>query len=330
MRALLSEVAGGPAALVLRELPDPTVGPGQVRIAVRCCGVNFPDALLIEDKYQMRPPRPFAPGLETSGVIDLVGPDVTSLKVGDRVIAHVEYGGFAEKLVVDAAHCIPIPDSMPFDIAAGVLVTYSTVHHALVDRGELKAGETLLVLGAAGGVGLAAIDLGKSLGARVVAAVSTETKAQAARAAGADEVVVYPVEPSDGKAIATAFKSACGARGADVIFDPVGGDYAEPALRTAAWRGRYLVIGFPAGIPRIPLNLPLLKGCDIRGVFMGAARRQEPTKYDAALRELLAMYAEGKIHPLVSARFPLAEGGRAIQQLLNREVIGKVVVDCDR
>lgn len=330
MRALLSEVAGGPETLVLREVPDPPVGPGQVRLAVRCCGINFPDALLIADKYQMRPPRPFSPGLETSGVIETLGAGVTGLKVGDRVIAHVEFGGLAEKLVVDAGHCIPIPDSMPFDVAAGVLVTYSTVHHALVDRGELKSGETLLVLGAAGGVGLAAIDLGKSFGARVVAAVSSEAKAAAARAAGADETIIYPAAPSDGKALAGAFKSACGERGADVIFDPVGGEYAEPALRAAAWRGRYLVIGFPAGIPRTPLNLPLLKGCDIRGVFMGAARRQEPEKYDAALRDLLALHAQGKIHPLVSERFPLAEGGRAIKRLLRREVVGKVVVDCDR
>lgn len=330
MRALLSEVTGGPETLVLREVADPTPAAGQVCIAVQCCGINYPDALVIEDKYQARPPRPFSPGLEVSGVVDALGPAVSGLRIGDRVIAHVDCGGLAEKLVVQASHCILMPTSMPFDVAAGMLVTYGTSRYALIDRGELKSGETLLVLGAAGGVGLAAVDLGKAYGARVIAAVSSEAKAIAARKCGADEVIVYPREPSDQKSLSTLFKNACGERGADVIYDPVGGDYAEPALRTAAWRGRYLVIGFPAGIPRIPLNLPLLKGCDIRGVFMGAARHHEPEKYAAGLRELLALYVAGKIKPLISARYPLAEGGTAIAQLLRREVIGKIVVECAR
>lgn len=330
MKALLSEVTGGPETLVLRDIAEPIPHGGQVRIAVQCCGVNYPDALLIEDKYQARPQRPFAPGLEVSGVVEMIGNAVHDVKVGDRVVAHVECGGFAEKIVVAAEHCIPIPDAMPFDVAAGILVTYGTAHHALADRGELRANETLLVLGGAGGVGLAAVDLGKALGARVVAAVSNETKAGAAREAGADVVVVYPRQPDDPKALATLFKDACGEHGADVIFDPVGGDYAEPALRAAAWRGRYLVVGFPAGIPRIPLNLPLLKGCDIRGIFMGASQRHEPARYQAGLRKLLALYVQGKIHPLISARYPLGQGGAAIAQLVRREVIGKVVVDCAR
>lgn len=328
MKALLSEAPGGPDSLVLRDVPEPVPGPGQVRIALRYCGINYPDVLVIEDKYQFRPPRPFAPGFETSGVIEALGEGVTHLRVGDRVIAALSHGGLAEKAVTNAKECLPIPDSMPFDVAAGLLFTYITSYHALVDRGELKAGETLLVLGAAGGVGLAAVELGKALGARVIAAVSSEAKAAVAREYGADQTLIYPTGTIDPKALAAQFKDACGPRGADVIYDPVGGDYAEPALRTAAWKGRYLVIGFPAGIPKIPLNLPLLKGCDIRGVFWGAAKVNEPVQDAANLQTLLELYRAGKIHPKISQRFSLPQGGEALKKLLQREAIGKIVVAC--
>lgn len=328
MKALLSEAPGGPDTLLLREIPEPQPGKGQVRIAVRYCGINYPDVLVIEDKYQFKPPRPFAPGSEISGVVDAVGEGVTSLAVGDAVIAAAHAGGLAEKAVTVADACVKMPEGMPFDVAAGLIFTYGTSYHALVNRGELRTGETLLVMGAAGGVGLAAVEIGKAIGARVIAAVSSETKAAAAREHGADQVIIYPRETIDSRALAAQFKEACGPRGADVIYDPVGGDYAEPALRTAAWKGRYLVIGFPAGIPKIPLNLALLKGCDIRGVFWGAFRQQEPAQDAANMRALLELYRAGKIKPKISASFPLPQGGEAIKKLLQREAVGKIVVAC--
>ena len=328
MKALLSEAPGTPDTLVLREIAEPVPGRGQVRIAVRYCGINYPDVLVIEDKYQFKPPRPFAPGSEMSGVIDAVGDGVTAFKVGDAVIAAATSGGLAEKAVTAANACVPMPEGMPFDVAAGLIFTYGTSYHALVNRGELRAGETLLVLGAAGGVGLAAVEIGKALGARVVAAVSSESKAAAAREHGAELTIVYPREGVDSRVLAAQFKEACGPKGADVIYDPVGGDYAEPALRTAAWKGRYLVIGFPAGIPKIPLNLTLLKGCDIRGVFWGAFRQQEPAQDAANMRALLDLYRAGKIKPKISAILPLPQGGEAIKKLLQREAVGKILVAC--
>lgn len=328
MKALLSESPGGPDSLVLREVPEPQPGRGQVRVAVRYCGINYPDVLIIEDKYQMRPPRPFAPGFEVSGTIDAVGEGVEGLRVGDAVIAAAAHGGLAEKVVTFAAACMPMPPDMPFEVAAGLIFTYGTSYHALINRGELRAGETLLVLGAAGGVGLAAVEIGKAVGARVIAAVSSEAKAAAAREHGAERVIVYARDALDPRTLAAQFKDACGAQGADVIYDPVGGEYAEAALRAIAWKGRYLVIGFPAGIPRIPLNLPLLKGCDIRGVFWGAAREREPAQESANMRALLALYAAGRIRPKISARYPLPQGGEAIKQLLQREAVGKIVVAC--
>lgn len=328
MKALLSEAPGTPDTLVLREIAEPVPGRGQVRIAVRYCGINYPDVLVIEDKYQFKPPRPFAPGSEMSGVIDAVGDGVTAFKVGDAVIAAATSGGLAEKAVTAANACVPMPEGMPFDVAAGLIFTYGTSYHALVNRGELRAGETLLVLGAAGGVGLAAVEIGKALGARVVAAVSSESKAAAAREHGAEVTIVYPREGVDSRVLAAQFKEACGPKGANVIYDPVGGDYAEPALRTAAWKGRYLVIGFPAGIPKIPLNLTLLKGCDIRGVFWGAFRQQEPAQDAANMRALLDLYRAGKIKPKISAILPLPQGGEAIKKLLQREAVGKILVAC--
>lgn len=329
MKAVLSTAPGGPDTLVLQDVADPTPGPGEVVIDVKAVGVNYPDVLIIQDQYQFKPARPFSPGGETAGVVSAVGEGVTGLKVGDRVIGSCGWGGMAEKLALAAARCIPIPDAMPFDEAAAFIMTYGTSHYGLKDRADLKAGETLLVLGAAGGVGLAAVELGKAMGARVIAACSTQEKVDIAKAHGADDGVVYPagaLDKAQSKALADAFKAACGADGAHVIYDAVGGDYAEPALRSIAWEGRYLVIGFPAGIPKIPLNLTLLKSCQIVGVFWGAFTAREPKKNAANIAELLGLYAAGKIKPHVSARYPLSDAGAAIQALADRKATGKVVV----
>lgn len=329
MKAVLSKAVGGPETLVLEELPDPVAGPGQVVLAVKACGVNYPDVLIIEDKYQFKPTRPFAPGGEVSGVIEAVGEGVAGLKVGQRVLASTGWGGMAEKLLVDAARCTPIPDSMPFDEAAAFILTYGTSYYALKDRGRLKAGETLLVLGAAGGVGLAAVELAKAAGARVIAAASSQEKVDLAIAHGADAGVVYPRGPFDKdgqKALADLLKGACGPNGWDVAYDAVGGDYSEAAIRAAGWNGRFLVIGFPSGIPKIPLNLTLLKSCDIVGVFWGASVAREPKLHVQNIKDLMGLYAEGKIKPHVSERFPLARAGEAIAHLGSRKAMGKVVV----
>jgi len=332
MKAVLSTVVGGPETLELSELPDPVAGPGQVLIDVKACGVNYPDVLIIEDKYQFKPTRPFAPGGEVSGLIAAVGEGVTKFKVGDRVLASTGWGGMAEKLALEESRCTAIPDSMPFDEAAAFILTYGTSYYALKDRGSLKAGETLLVLGAAGGVGLAAVELGKAAGARVIAAASSQEKVDLAIAHGADSGVVYPRGPFDKdgqKALANLIKDACGPNGWDVAYDAVGGDYSEATIRAAGWNGRFLVIGFPSGIPKIPLNLTLLKSCDIVGVFWGASVARDPAGHAQNVRELMALYAEGKIKPHVSERFPLAKAGDAIAHLASRKAMGKVVVTND-
>ncbi|WP_338502883.1 NADPH:quinone oxidoreductase family protein [Sphingomonas kaistensis] len=332
MRALLSHQPGGPDTLQLSELPDPTPGPGELLVRVRAAAINFPDVLIIEDKYQMRPPRPFAPGGEIAGEVIGLGDGVTGWSVGDRLLAVPGFGGLVEQIVIPAASAFRLPESRSFAQGAALLLTYATSIHALWDRGQLKAGETLLVLGAAGGVGLAAVELGKARGARVIAAVSSEEKAQAARDAGADEAIVYPRGPFDKdarKALAEQFKAAVGPKGADVIYDPVGGDYCEPALRSIAWEGRYLVVGFPAGIPRLPLNLTLLKSCNVCGVFWGAFAARDPKANQAHVGELFALWDAGKISPRVSATYPLTRGGDAIASLAARQVIGKVVVEID-
>ena len=329
MKAVLSKIVGGPDTLVVEDLPDPVAKEGEVVIRVHACGVNYPDVLIIEDKYQFKPVRPFAPGGEVAGVIESVGPGVTTLRVGDRVIGSTGWGGMAEKIALAAGRCIPIPDSMPFDEASAFILTYGTSHYALKQRAHLKAGETLLVLGAAGGVGLAAVELAKAVGARVVAAASSQEKVDLAIRHGADSGVVYPSGPFDRdgqKALADLFKQACGPNGADVIYDAVGGDYAEASLRAIGWEGRFLVIGFPAGIPKIPLNLTLLKSCQIVGVFWGAFTARNPAENAENVKELLALYAAGKIKPYVSARFPMEQAGEAIRQLSSRKAQGKVVV----
>jgi NADPH2:quinone reductase len=332
MKAMLSRRVGGPETLELAELPDPTPGAGEVVIAVKACGVNYPDSLIIEDRYQFKPPRPFAPGGEVAGLVEAVGAGVAACKPGDRVIGSLTWGGMAEKVALPAARCTPMPPNMPFDEASALVLTYGTSIHALKDRAQLEPGETLLVLGAAGGVGLSAVELGKAFGARVVAAASSQEKVDLARKHGADAGMVYPPGPFDKagvRALADLFKGACGEKGADVIYDPVGGDYSEAALRAIAWAGRFLVVGFPAGIPRLPLNLTLLKGCQVVGVFWGGFAQRDPKANAANIAELMQLYAKGTIRPLVSERYPLAHAGEAIARLSGRQAMGKLVVTMD-
>jgi NADPH:quinone reductase-like Zn-dependent oxidoreductase len=329
VRALLSRAPGGPETLELTDLPEPEPGPGELLVRVKACAINYPDVLIIEDKYQFKPTRPFAPGGEIAGIVDAVGEGVSGWSEGDRVIAMIGHGGLAEKVLVQAAMALPLPPDRGFEEGSALILTYATSIHALLDRGRLKPGETLLVLGAAGGVGLAAVELGRAYGARVVAAVSSEEKAQAARSAGADAVLVYPRGPFDkdqSKALAQQLKEAVGPTGADLIYDPVGGDYAEPALRAIAWEGRYLVVGFPAGIPKLPLNLTLLKSCDVCGVFWGAFAARDPEANAAHIRTLFRLWSEGRIAPKVSATWPLERGGEAIAHMAARKAVGKLVV----
>ena len=332
MKALLSKARGGPETLELAEIDAPVAGPGDLLVRVRACAINYPDVLIIEDRYQFKPPRPFAPGGEIAGEVIAVGDEVEGWSVGDRVIGACGWNGLAEMAVLPARNAFRLPDDRDFTEGAALLMTYGTSIHALWDRGRLKSGDTLLVLGAAGGVGLAAVELGKARGARVIGAVSSEEKAQAVREAGAEDVIVYPRGPLDkeaSKTLADAFKAAVGKNGADVIYDPVGGDYAEPALRAIAWEGRYLVVGFPAGIPRLPLNLTLLKSCDVCGVFWGAFAARDPKANAAHVAELFALWDAGKIAPKVSATYPLERAGQAIAALGARSAIGKLVVTLD-
>jgi len=329
MKVLLSHAPGGPEMLRLDDLPEPAPSPGELLVRVRACAINYPDVLIIEDKYQLKPPRPFAPGSEIAGEVEAVGEGVSGWTSGDRIIAATGFGGLAEKVLIPAARAIPLPPERSFEEGSALLLTYATAIHALVDRGRLEAGQTLLVLGAAGGVGIAAVEIGKAIGARVIAAVSSDEKAQATREAGADAAVVYPIGNLDLKALSQLFKDAVGPDGADVVLDPVGGDYAEAALRAIGWQGRFLVVGFPAGIPKLPLNLTLLKSCDVCGVFWGAFVAREPKRNVAHVEQLFRWWAEGKIAPKISATYPLERGGEAIAALRDRKAIGKLVVTLD-
>jgi len=329
VKALLSVASGGPETLVQGELDTPVAGAGQLLVAVKACAINYPDVIIIKDMYQLKPPRPFAPGGEIAGIVEAVGEGVTGFKAGDRVVSVTGFGGLVEKVVTSAATTYKLPPERSFEDGAALLMTYATSIHALTDRGRLREGETLLILGAAGGVGLAAVELGVAFGARVIGAVSSEEKAEAVRAAGAHETIVYgraPFDKEQSKALADAFKAKLGPKGADVVYDAVGGDYCEPALRAIAWEGRYLVVGFPAGIPKLPLNLTLLKSCDVCGVFWGAFAAREPSANAAHVARLFHLWAQGKIAPRVTQIFPFERGGDAIAALGNREVIGKVVV----
>ncbi|MBL6853158.1 MAG: NADPH:quinone oxidoreductase family protein [Alphaproteobacteria bacterium] len=330
MKALLCTHYGPPEEMELHDVPSPAPGKNQVLVDVKACGVNFPDVLMLADKYQFKPALPFPPGGEVAGTVKALGEGVTNLKIGDRVAVSIGNGGFAEEVLADSRRCVPMPANVSFEVASAFIVTYGTSYHALKDRAKLKAGETLVVLGAAGGVGLSAVELGVAMGAKVIAGASSQEKVDLAMKHGAVDGFVYPRLPlsrDQQKALSDTIKAKTGGQGADVLYDPVGDQYAEPALRAMNWEGRYLVIGFAAGeIPRVPLNLTLLKGCDVLGVFWGMATQRDPKHANESLREIMQMISDGKLHPDVSASFPLAEGGKAIRMLQDRKAMGKVVV----
>ncbi len=329
MKLWASDTAGGPETLTLRDVATPTPGPGEVLVDVAVCGINFPDSLIIRDLYQFKPARPFAPGGEIAGVILSVGDGVTALTIGDRVIARTGWGGLAEQIAVAAEKCAIMPAAMSFDEGAAFLFTYATSYHALVQRARIAAGERVLVLGAAGGTGVAAIELAKSFGAVVCAAVSSEEKAAFARECGADDTIVYPrgdLDRDAARALGERFKAFGGKSGIDIVYDPVGGDYAEPALRSMAWKGRYLVVGFTAGIPKLPFNLPLLKGCEIVGVFNGGLNANEPDVAADNIVQLLKLYDAGSIRPRISRVFDFADAPQAITAISERAAMGKLVV----
>jgi len=322
LKALLCKQFGPPESLVLEEVPSPQAGEGEVVLSVKAASVNFPDVLIIQNKYQFKPPLPFSPGSELAGVVKEVGAGVTSVKPGDRVIAFTTYGAFAEEVKTEATRLLPMPPSMDFPSAASFILTYGTTDHALRDRARLQPGETLLVLGAAGGVGIAAIEVGKALGARVIACASSDDKLAVCREHGADETVNYVTEN-----LREHIRAVTAGHGIDVIYDAVGGPYSEPAFRSIAWRGRHLVIGFAAGdIPKLPLNLPLLKGASVVGVFWGDFTRREPQGLAESARQLVRWFEEGRLKPHVSATFPLEKAAEAMNLLASRKAKGKVVV----
>ena len=322
MKAIQCIEWGGPEKLQLAELPSPVPAAGEVRIRVGAAGVNFPDALIIQKKYQVQPPLPFVPGTEVAGTVDAIGEGVTRLKVGDPVVAFVGIGGFAEYVCASESQVAPVPANVDMTVAAGFTLTYATSQHALAERGQLKSGETLLVLGAGGGVGLAAVELGKLAGARVIAAASSGNKLEAARRLGAEELIDY--SSTD---LREAVKSITAGRGVDVVYDPVGGTYTASALRTLAWRGRLLVIGFAAGgIPEIPANLLLLKEISAVGVYWGEFAKRDPAGNRRLLAQLFDWLAGGRLRPLVSKEYPLADTAQALQDLLGRRAVGKLVI----
>jgi NADPH2:quinone reductase len=322
LKAVLCKELGPPEKLVVENVPSLEPGKGQVVVSVKAAGVNFPDTLIIQGKYQFKPEPPFSPGGEVAGLVKEVGEGVTSVKPGDRVIAASTWGGFAEEMLADADRLVPMPDAMDYVPASAFILTYGTSYHALKDRAQLKAGETLLVLGASGGVGLAAVQLGKAMGARVIAAASSDAKLAVCKAEGADELIDYASED-----LRARVKQITAGKGVDVVYDPVGGPYSEPALRDMAWNGRFLVVGFAAGdIPKIPLNLALLKGCSIVGVFWGAFTRNEPEHNRRNNQELMQLYTAGKVKPHIHATYPLERAAEALNDVLYKRVSGKVVL----
>ena len=328
MRAVLSKAVGGPETITLGDVATPEPAEDQLLIRVRACGLNFPDLLMVRDLYQVKPPRPFVPGIEVAGEVAAVGSGVSGFKIGDRVSGTMAYGGMAEFAVAAASKCIVIPDSVPHDDAAAFVTTYGTTYHALKQRARAMAGETLLVLGASGGVGLSAVELGKLMGMKVIAAASTQAKVDLALKRGADQGVVYPanVTAASIKELSQLFKSVIGPNGVDVVYDSIGGPYSEAAFRSMAWRGRFLVIGFPAGISSIPLNLTLLKGAEIVGVFYGSFTEREPELHMQNTRELLDLYVAGKFRPYISARYSFADAAKGFAALGDRTATGKIVL----
>jgi NADPH2:quinone reductase len=322
MKAVLCKQYGPPESLVIEELASPQPGPGEVVVSVKAASVNFPDVLIIQNKYQFKPPLPFSPGSELAGVVKAVGPGVSNVRAGDKVMAFTTYGAFAEEVKTEASRLIPLPPKMDYVTGAAFLLTYGTSDHALRDRGALKAGETLLVLGAAGGVGLAAIEIGKALGARVIAGASSNEKLGVCREHGADDAINYVSED-----LRERIKIVTHGKGVDVVYDSVGGAYTEPAFRSLAWRGRLLVVGFAAGdIPKLPLNLALLKGAAVVGVFWGDFARREPAQFAQSVQQLTRWYGEGRLKPHVSQTLPLEKAADAITLLASRQAKGKVVL----
>ena len=331
MKALQCVELGGPDKLKINELDSPSATPGHVVIDVKSGSINFPDVLMIQGLYQFQPPLPFTPGGESAGIISEVGEEVTKFKVGDKVFAMTGTGAFAEKILAHEASCTLIPDSMDYDSAAALSMTYGTSLYALKQRANIQPGETLLVLGASGGVGIAAIELGKAMGAKVIAAASTQDKIDMCMAHGADESFIYPsgnLDRDQQKELSNKIKELTGGVGANVVYDPVGDSYSEPCLRATAWEGRYLVIGFAAGeIPKIPLNITLLKGCQIVGVFWGAWVGMYPDENNKNFAELFKLHAEGKINPEVSQKYSLEDSADAFLHLANRKAKGKVIIN---
>lgn len=322
MKAVLCHKFGKPETLVLNDIESLIPAANEVIISIKACGVNFPDTLIIQNMYQFKPDLPFSPGGEVSGIIKLVGENVKNFKVGDPVLSLCGWGGFAEEVAVDSRKVFPMPQGMDYATAASLMYNYGTSYHALKDRGELKKGETLLVLGAAGGVGLAAMELGKLMGAKVIAAASSKEKLAICKEKGADELINYQEED-----LKERIKELTEGNGVDVVYDPVGDKWAEPAVRSMAWKGRYLVVGFAGGeIPKIPLNLPLLKGCSIVGVFWGRFASTEAELSFKNIRELASFYLSGKIKPHIHKLYPLEESVDALEDLINRKVVGKAIV----
>ncbi|MEJ8857388.1 NADPH:quinone oxidoreductase family protein [Variovorax robiniae] len=322
MKAARIHRHGPPESLVFEEVPSQVPGKGEVLVSVHASAVNFPDTLIIENKYQFKPELPFSPGGEVAGTIKAVGEGVTGFAAGDRVIAVCGWGGYAEEVLTTVDKLVRLPEGIDMEAAAALVITYGTSHYALKDRAAIQPGETLLVLGAAGGTGISAIELGKLMGARVIAAASTDEKLALCRASGADETINYATED-----LRERVKALTGGRGVDVVYDPVGGHYAEPALRSMAWRGRYLVIGFTAGeIPKLPLNLVLLKGCSIVGVFYGGFSKAEPARYDAFMQELVGWLADGSLRPTITARYPLERAAEALRVVADRRATGKIML----
>ena len=322
MKAIICETYGPPSTLLHKDIEIGAPGPREVQVDIKACSVNFPDTLIIQGKYQFKPDLPFTPGSDIAGVIAAVGDEVKHLKVGDEVFGFTMTGGYAEKVNVPAKTIFPKPPIMEFPVAASFLLAYSTSYHALVDRAYLKEGETVVVLGASGGVGLAAVEIAKCLGARVIAAASTGEKLNLCKTHGADEVINYSKED-----LKTRIKELTDGKGADVVYDPVGGSYSEPALRAMTYNGRFLVVGFATGdIPKIPLNLPLLKSCQIVGVFWGSFAQQFPKQNMANSMQLIQWYAEGKLKPHIHKTYPLVDAPKALEEMLERKVMGKVVL----
>lgn len=318
---MLCKELGHPSKMVLEEVSSPVPGDKEVLVTVKACSVNFPDTLMVQGLYQFKPPMPFSPGCDIAGVVKAIGAEVTNVKVGDEVFGVVQHGGFAEEVVAPAHMIFPKMLTMDFKIAASFMMAYGTSYHALKDRAQIKEGETLVVLGASGGVGIAAVELGKMMGARVIAAASTDTKLELCKKYGADETINYTNED-----LKKRIKELTDGKGADVVYDPVGGDYTEASLRATGWGGRFLIVGFPAGIAKIPMNLPLLKGCQICGVFYGSFTARNPKQNMKNSMELIQLYNDGKIKPYIHKVYSLEDSPQALIDMMNRKILGKIII----